>query len=226
MTTTCSAERHGTADAYRHARCRCDTARKAMSLYEKRRHADILAGRPRTLPNTGALRRLHALRALGWPTRELAARIGVDERNIARWPHRRTISRQLHQAICRVYDDLADTPGPDERARRHAARQGWLPPLWWDDDTIDDPTYTPSLRDTTTKHDLDPVAVDRACAGQPPLHLTVAERNAAVERLAARGYSDAEIGAVLGTSRDAIAQRRHRHGVPAAIGPRRTAGVA
>lgn len=141
-TTPTSRHDHGDARRYRDG-CRCPDCTWAISRYQKDRIADRTAGRPRTLSNVGALRRVQALRALGWPARVIADRIGVHERNLCRWPHRRWISRRLYERICAVYDELSMTTGPDVRARRHAERQGWPPPLAWDDETIDDPDARP-----------------------------------------------------------------------------------
>jgi hypothetical protein len=49
-----------------------------------------------------------------------------------------------------VYDRMSMTPGTSAYARNRAERQGWLPPLAWDDEMIEDPDYVPAeqvLRD-------------------------------------------------------------------------------
>jgi transcriptional regulator with XRE-family HTH domain len=191
--TGCTADRHGTLNAYRRACCRCPQARLLAARYENERTLDILRGQSRTLPNIGALRRVHALRALGWPTRELAERIGVHDRSISRWQHRSWISRELHDAICRVYDELADHPGPDERARRHAARQGWLQPLWWDADTIDDP-------------DFDPLVAYKDVESSSVAHR--ATETETVADLSAKGWSARRIAEHLGCSQRQVVRLR------------------
>jgi DNA-binding NarL/FixJ family response regulator len=58
--------------------------------------------------------------------------------------------------------------------------------------------------------DVDAVAVDRALHGDPPRVMTVAERQAAVLRLTARGHSAREIGDWLGVNCRTV--QRYRNG--------------
>lgn len=96
----------------------------------------------------GTSRRLQALVAIGWTGRELAAMLGQQETNLTAWVHGKTpwITAGNARRVIAVYDRLQWTTGgkaaPD-RARRRAARNGWVGPLAWDDDTIDDPAATP-----------------------------------------------------------------------------------
>src|SRR5262249_22050368 len=57
------------------------------------------------------------------------------------------------RAVSDLYDRLWNQPPPGHdqrtriaasRARRHAERQGWVPPLAWDDDQIDCPNGRPA----------------------------------------------------------------------------------
>jgi hypothetical protein len=218
----CRARKHGTAAAYRRG-CRCDIARKAIARYEKQRHLERLNGHTRTLANTGAMRRLHALRALGWPSRELAKRIGVDERNIARWEHRHWITRSHYNAVCRVYTELSDTNGPDTRARRHAERQGWLPPIWWDLDLIDDPHYDPlmlTFKDEFTNDFIDPIALERGLAGDRTVHLTRTEKTVAVKQLHDTGRTLSQISQHLHMSGSSVREYLARaENCPAIVSP-------
>ncbi|MGH3977972.1 MAG: hypothetical protein ACRDRZ_03050, partial [Pseudonocardiaceae bacterium] len=67
-------------------------------------------------------------------------------------------------------------------------------------------------------------AVLRACHGHPPRALTVAERVAAVRRLAAAGHADADISARLGLGGARVVQRiRRAHAIPTAAAPGRVA---
>jgi transcriptional regulator with XRE-family HTH domain len=90
---------------------------------------------------TGSLRRLRALHAIGWTQTEMARRIGWTLQNLNRYfisdPDR--INRSTAVEIARVFNELQLIPGPSDRARRHARKQGWAPPLAWDEDAIDDP---------------------------------------------------------------------------------------
>lgn len=90
---------------------------------------------------TGSLRRLRALHAIGWTQTEIARRIGWTLQNLNRYfiSEPDMINRGTAVDIARVFDQLQLIPGPSERARRHAKKLGWAPPLAWDEDTIDDP---------------------------------------------------------------------------------------
>jgi hypothetical protein len=90
------------------------------------------------------------------------------------------------------YARLRHQHGGSTKAVRRAERNGWLGPDWWDDDTIDDPSYRPPLVDERHWSDIDPVAVERACNGEP-VPLTRAERITAILGLHERGVSHREI---------------------------------
>lgn len=116
--------------------------------------------------------------------------------------------------IARVYDELWDLP-PDGTAnsiskiRRWAERNGWVGPLCWDDDRIDDPDAEPyrPLYVHAADRGIDEVAVAEAVAGRP-VRLTPAERAEAVLLLTARGYSAQEIADRLGTTQRTVTRRR------------------
>ena len=97
---------------------------------------------------TGTARRLQALVAIGYTQVFLCESIGVTASNGCRLFD---IRRQSHvqaataRRVETVFNALQLTPGPSDRARRHAQRKGWPPPLAWDEDTIDDPAVNPDL---------------------------------------------------------------------------------
>lgn len=95
---------------------------------------------------TGTQRRLRALIALGWSAQYLTARLRASSRTVGvlvadEGPSIRASTRAN---VAALYDELWATPGPSSRARKIAARKGWLVPAWWDDDTIDDPAAGPA----------------------------------------------------------------------------------
>lgn len=94
------------------------------------------------VPAIGAIRRLQALVVMGWRYEDLSARLGFSAREIAR--ARRWITRQRHEAMVRLYDQLWDKQGPgNQESIDRALRKGWHRPMAWDDDTIDDPNAKP-----------------------------------------------------------------------------------
>ncbi len=102
---------------------------------------------------TGTHRRLQALGALGWSGARLAARLGLSRANYGAMMGTPRVTARRAADVVRLYDELWQTPPPEDtvrdrqaatRTRRHAAAAGWVPPLAWDDDTIDDPAARPA----------------------------------------------------------------------------------
>jgi hypothetical protein len=95
---------------------------------------------------TGAMRRLQALAVLGHTSRELGEVMGMDRGSISDvMVGRKPLIRQAtHDAAVAAYEKLWDKPGSSGKTRTWAAKQGWLPPLAWDDDTIDRPDLGPA----------------------------------------------------------------------------------
>jgi transcriptional regulator with XRE-family HTH domain len=103
----------------------------------------------------GTRRRLRALVAVGWSMALIAERLGCrpeNVRQIINAPDERRVTAATRRAVCAVYDELWDVRPPSFTAVQRstvgaslnrAAKRGWLPPLAWDDDTIDDPKAIP-----------------------------------------------------------------------------------
>lgn len=185
--------RHGTPTGYTTGRCRkqcCrDAVARAWNIYEMRRAAN--GGRPLTVPKIGAVRRLQALMALGWPRREIARRAGWqgDALGALIYGKRQTILLDTHRRIADLYEVLSGTPGPSQRSRDLAAERGWATPLAWEDIDIDDPTASPDPGLTTAADDVDEVAIIRALDGDASVHLTRPERFEVVRRARAAGWT-------------------------------------
>lgn len=97
---------------------------------------------------TGTMRRVRALVALGYPISHLAAAIGIWPANLSRIAHGdlAQVTVGTADATKRVYRELSRRPGPSQRTRIRARREGWHGPLAWDDN-IDDPTAEPDTTD-------------------------------------------------------------------------------
>lgn len=103
--------------------------------------ADSRVGDP-----TGTVRRLRALVAIGWTQTELAARLGFTGANASRLflgHHKVTAATARRVAV--LFDELSLQSGPSNAARARGARMGWLRPLDWDDDALDDPAALPAI---------------------------------------------------------------------------------
>lgn len=201
--TVCTAERHGTDDAYMNAHCRCPEAREKHRIARKRRKLRLIESGPTCIAGVGVARRLQALAALGYGIDHIGAHIGMDRSYVHRLRSGLPlVERATFDRIKILYDELADSQPmgstPAQRAaitktRRHADRNGWLPPLWWDDDTIDDPTYDPTC--TRSGEAVDTVAVERFIAGDAGVRLTRHERRHAFHTLREQGHSRTAAGA-------------------------------
>lgn len=120
-------------------RVRPDTERRILSVtVEDLANSAVVDG-------TGTARRLQALVAIGWTQHELARRIGWTPANLCSLMHaRRPVTAATARRVAGLYDELSMTPASSSRARSTARRNGWVPPLAWDDDDIDDPSFAPA----------------------------------------------------------------------------------
>lgn len=193
--------RHGTNAGYI-AGCRLDCCRAAATRYHKARTLDQARGIPRKVPARGAQRRLQALAALGWTFQDMAARLGCHRQSVHAILSEEHILASRHRAVCALYDQLCMTVpegGYATRARRHAQRRGWLPPLAWDDIDLD-PRPPARGRNTRSHTDVDPILVERLVAGDMPLAslATNAERHLVVATWLASGRSGKELARLTG----------------------------
>lgn len=104
--------------------------------------------------------------------------------------------------IAALFRRLAMLPGPSKVARTVARRNGWVPPLAWDD--IDSPDATPCL-DGSGVDVVDELLVERALAGDR-VELTDAELVAALQMGAAHGVPVTVLAARFGLN--AVAAKR------------------
>ncbi len=158
----------------------------------------------------GAVRRLRALVAIGWPMATLGGMLPVHPhtvRLLARNGGSCTV--KLVRAVIDLYSRMCMTLPPPtmatRRARNMAAQWGWAPPLAWDDDTIDDPDAEPVTADPAAgraDEHADEVLVGRAIAGRARWsELNHAERVLAVTRMRAAGVGVPRMADLLRMSR-------------------------
>lgn len=111
-------------------------------------------GRGANRAGPGSARRLQALIAIGWPLRWIGRHLGIDSRNLWRVVYQRAaVTGSTAAKIARTYDALWDKKPPTGTTRERIAvakalgmarRNGWVPPLAWDED-IDDPAARPHI---------------------------------------------------------------------------------
>lgn len=96
--------------------------------------------------STGTARRLRALVAMGYSQADIGRAVGISPTYISKLANqnRGQVNPDTADRIIALYDKLSMTPGPSRWARDWAHRKGWMPPLAWDDDTIDDPAAQPN----------------------------------------------------------------------------------
>lgn len=103
---------------------------------------------------TGTQRRLQALVAIGWSQSRLARKLGIQPSNFITFMNADQCTAKRALQVKELYDRLWNQPqtGTDwhskaaaTRAKHYADARGWVPPLAWDDDCIDDPTAVPDV---------------------------------------------------------------------------------
>lgn len=190
--------RHGSTRGYS-AGCRCDPCRKARNEDERnrRKRREVLGVR-RLVDGTGTVRRIRALWAMGWRSADIAARCGWGSPQAISELAQPTTARRgvflgTAETVARVYDELCMTPGPSDMTRRRAVRNGYAPPLAWDDIDRDPEPHAPTRDD-----DLDEVVVQRVLAGEWRLPTTPAEKAEVARRWVAGGRSTHALKQVVG----------------------------
>ncbi len=156
---------------------------------------------------TGTRRRIQALIAAGWNITALAQRLGTSNHALGQ---RLRLGDRVHvdtaAKVRALYDELWDVPPPAgtqwermsaTRSRLMAERNGWPPPLAWDDGHgphgIDNPAATPDLGDRVRR---------------PNRRV----RDSEVEWLAEAGESLDAIAAQLGVTPASVKTALERHG--------------
>ena len=137
---------HGTRMAYELDHCRCFPCRRAAYLAKAAYARGETWTDGRFPSSVGVVRRLQALHTVGWSRNQLAQRLGCTRRALDRYSEAINVLAATHERIGALYDELWNvTPtGPRVQATKNwAARSGFVPPLAWDDDEIDDPNAQP-----------------------------------------------------------------------------------
>jgi hypothetical protein len=106
----------------------------------------------------GTRRRIQALVTIGWSQSRIGKRIGMDPQNFNRTIKAENVQAVTARKVKDLYEQLWNQPqtgtewhskAAATRARNYAKAHGWLPPLAWDDETIDDPDTAPAVFEET-----------------------------------------------------------------------------
>jgi hypothetical protein len=135
--------RHDTVAARLHDKCACPEAIAAKARYDKQWAYDVANGRKRLAPSIGAARRIQALYAIGWTGDAIGAELGVGRDRVRQIASRPRVRTATAAAVADLYRRLSNTPGPSRVTEGNARSRGYVPPIGWDDDTLDDPDAQP-----------------------------------------------------------------------------------
>jgi hypothetical protein len=157
--------------------------------------------------NRGTVRRLHALRAIGWPADLIADRAGLARRTLTRAGATTSFEAETHRRIHDVYDLLHDqdplvagaNPSVVKRNQTLARRHGWPTPTGWVDIDNDEEPLPP--RRWTIRY----ASSAGGRSGEAVIEQTA--------ELAAQGEIRERIAQRIGISWNAIATAHHRAGV-------------
>ena len=172
-------------------RIRTPTASRLLAV----RYSQAALAPGAVMDAAGTRRRLQALVAIGWSGRSLAGRLGIEPAHLSRILRGRpAVSAGTARRARALYDELWDQPPTQDtrgerisaaKARAHAARQGWPPPLAWDDDDIDEVGAAPQPWRRPTLHPSGDLAAE---AGE----------------FAAWGYTRTQAAERIGVSRNTL----------------------
>lgn len=193
----CTAARHGTASAYKVAKCRCPHAREANRLYAKRQREGRSV--PVMVDACGTRRRIQGLWRLGHSSTTIAAECGerFDRRWIERLCRQGQVTPGTRDMIARAYRVLMNRTGRTAWTRHRARVAGYALPVQWGAD-IDDPNAVPEPLESEGAGQgfVDEAAVELALTGAK-VPLTDDELVAAVRMGAAREISYERLAALL-----------------------------
>ena len=132
-------------------RIRPEIARRLLAIPDDRNVS--IAGDSGYVDGTGTRRRLQALAFMGHADQTLARELGISTARVRKLLHGAgRIRPTTASRVARLYDQLWQLPGTSRPAALTAQARGWVSPLAWEDDEIDDPTARPrGVRHIVTK---------------------------------------------------------------------------
>lgn len=192
----------------------CDPCKEANATYMRRyRKTRTLYG-DRLIDATGSIRRVQALMCLGWSMTQIGEHAGIGQKQLWYTTRQATVRRETAARIAAAYDWMSDTEPPattmPERVSvggtlGHARRNGFVPPIGWDDDNIDDPTAAPYDEDES--EDIDEAVVERLLSSRR-ISSTRAEKVEAMRRWMASGRSQKSLCDIHGWQEGRYVERQ------------------
>ncbi|SCE16556.1 hypothetical protein GA0115250_144745 [Streptomyces sp. BvitLS-983] len=162
--------------------------------------------------SVGAVRRLRALYALGHFARDIAERSGLSKDAVADLVAGRpaTLDASRDAAVRACFDELSMKVGGSAKTRLRAQAEGWVPPLAWDEDAIDDPAAVPHVDAAAAVPESGERAVARWLAGESVVLSQSARAEVVGHLMEWSSLSSAEIGVRLGVSTGAVEKQWER----------------
>lgn len=128
--------RHGEPAGYQ-AGCREQCCLVAKAREAKQRRLLVARGHEFQVDCARSRRKVQALAAMGWSAKHVGALLGITQQAMSRILARDTIRATTAERIDRAYDALEMKVPPDDewtrRTKNRARKEGWQPPLAWDD---------------------------------------------------------------------------------------------
>lgn len=154
------------------------------------------------IPAIGVRRRIEALNALGWSQEGIGHQLGVSRSAAQEYRRSHSVYYGTWLAVTRLYDELSSIQGPSKKARTHAIRNGYAPPMAWESLDIDHPDARPDLG-ATDSGEVDEVLLARIIAGHHRGPVPKAERDAFYDHVITEGWHPARAAECLGIKQDA-----------------------
>lgn len=167
---------------------------------------------------TGTRRRVEALAVRGWARHLIADRVGMHETNFRRAVSRDRVTARLARSVAVTYDAWWDQDPLEHgvllssvsRVRADAAKAGFLSPLAWDDDTIDEPSAVPQTDAPTPAAESGPQAAARFLMGESVILDAAGRREVIAHLMEWTVQSPEQIGEQLGMTGDAVSRSWER----------------
>lgn len=161
--------------------------------------------------SVGAVRRIQALYALGHFNHRIAEASGLSRCFIIDLANekRASLTIQRDAGVRRAYDELSMTVGGSSKTRLYAEANGWVPPLAWDEETIDDPSAAPAV-DADVVEEVTENAVARFLMGESVVLDHAARREAIAYLMEWTALTPAEIAVRVESSANAVSRTWER----------------
>lgn len=189
-----------------------------VATEEAVKRVQVRHGRISEVPSVGTIRRIQALCAMGYGLATQARWYGLSSDAMSKLlrSSATVVTRRVAARTVASYEKYAMVPAEGwvaERTRRWAQRCGFMPPLAWDDDIIDDPRSRPQMGPAKLSGTPDESAVWLALHYQDPGRpLNHAEKRLVIRHGVRVGMTHPEIAELLGIEPEAVhaAVRRNR----------------